>query len=296
MDIEKKKELSRTLARMNLNAKNEMIELKTYWCRIAFSKYDRWNYKEHGHSFFEVHLCLEGECVFDIDGIKITISKNSYIIIPPDKKHTFISATDDFEKFVWGFSIKNAKVNEMVIEGMQCVGVYVAPGEVISAIHVILTNIELSLPEKYSIIKGQLYLIFIYLFRPFLSSQVNTSEEYIRVKQRMKNIMRFISDNLSEGVSVKDIANEFYLSERQLTRICLSEVNMTPAVLKRSIQIEKVKELLSDESLSISQIAECVGFSDRYVLCKCFTRVEGVSPMEYRRSINKQSQKTLIIQ
>ena len=48
---------SRKLSRLNLNVENECPGYISYWCRIAFSRYDNWNMKRHSHSFFELQLC-----------------------------------------------------------------------------------------------------------------------------------------------------------------------------------------------------------------------------------------------
>lgn len=285
MDIEKKREISKKLSRINLNGESKLIGLKTYWCRVAFGKFDKWNYKEHGHSFFEIQLCLEGEGVFFIDNEEVVIRKNDYIIVPPQKKHRIVSATADFEKFIWGFAIKDDDIGRLFSDKLKKISAAKANKCILDAINIILDNVDSFFMEGYNIIKLQLYCIFIYILRTFIGNKDDIMERSDKYSQNMENIKKFIIDNISEKMTVSDIANQFYLSERQVTRICLSESNMTPAQLKRHIQIEKIKELLSKKIYSMEDIADLTGFTDRAVMSKAFKRVEGMSPTEYRISL-----------
>ncbi len=98
-------------------------------------------------------------------------------------------------------------------------------------------------------------------------------------------IRDFIAENLSSSLSVSDIAAQFYMSERQLERICHEEYRVTAGELKRKLQAEKIRHLLSETTLSLAEIARLTGFSDRYSMSKFFKRVDGMPPASYRAAI-----------
>ena len=50
-------------------------------------------------------------------------------------------------------------------------------------------------------------------------------------------------------------------------------------------KIQKAKELLADESLSIEQIAEQTGYNDYFYFTKVFKKNTGISPSKYRKNL-----------
>ena len=52
-----------------------------------------------------------------------------------------------------------------------------------------------------------------------------------------------------------------------------------------SLRMQKARELLRDESKSIEQIAELVGYNDYFYFTKVFKKSQGISPSKYRKSL-----------
>ena len=57
-------------------------------------------------------------------------------------------------------------------------------------------------------------------------------------------------------------------------------------------RISNAKLIMSSENISVSQVAERVGFLDASYFSRCFKRIAGISPTEYQKRqfcINKKS-------
>lgn len=277
---------SRKLSSLNINAPREGIDFLSYWCRIAFSKYDKWNLKQHSHSFFELQLCLKGQCLFDVSGKKCTITPGTYILLPPDKKHTIIEASEDFEKFIWGFKIRDEKISRSLAPDCFKGEPSNADGRILDAIEIIMDNADSTEFEACGIIKAQLYCILCMLVRE--GTSISDGERSIKSSSlEAKEIMSFIKSNLAASMSVSDIAAQFFMSARQITRICEKEFGVTLKELETSLKLEKIRELLSDDSLSLDEIARQTGFSDGYSMGKFFKKHEGMPPGKYRYSLKE---------
>ena len=50
-------------------------------------------------------------------------------------------------------------------------------------------------------------------------------------------------------------------------------------------RIQKAKELLLDDKLSIEEVAEKVGYNDYFYFLKSFKKNTGISPSKYRKSM-----------
>jgi YesN/AraC family two-component response regulator len=51
-----------------------------------------------------------------------------------------------------------------------------------------------------------------------------------------------------------------------------------------TIRIERAKELLTSTNNPIRDIGESVGYADQNYFSRCFKRIEGCSPMKYRKN------------
>ena len=277
---------SRKLSRLNLNTKFESLEFINYWCRIAFSKYDTWNLKEHSHSFFELQLCLKGVCRFDVSGREYTITEGTYILLPPYKKHTILEASDDFEKFIWGFKLCDENISAALAKGCLEETVSQSEKEWFSAIDVIMANADSNEFEASGIIKGQLYYLLCMLIRKSTRLCCGEREEK-SLSLAASEIKSFIKGNLSSAMSVSDIAAQFYMSARQITRICEKEYGCTTKELETALRLEEIRKLLSDYELPLDEVAKRCGFADGYSMSKFFKKHEGMPPGKYRYSLKE---------
>jgi len=286
MDSKKNFAASRYLSRLDLNVKAMWDTPHTYWCRLAYICMGKQNTKPQRHSFFELHLCVNGSCDYLIDGNRITLKKDSYILIPPQKQHTILEATDDFGKFIWGFAPNDDRETESLANACQSVtAVCGVPDEWYRSIERILTEGSMSGDCSVSVIRGELCYLYVGLcrhFRALLPSETHTVQ---KVGARAAAVREFIKDNIAAQLAIGDIAEQFYVSERQLERICHTEYGMTVGELIRAIRVEAIRELLGETTLPISEIAQRTGFSDRYSMSKFFKKEEGMPPARYRISL-----------
>ena len=77
---------------------NGAFSLNVYWCRTAYR--ESWNYSAHKHSFFELHMPLEGWAEYTVDGKTHSVSSDSYLLFSPEVIHRLENASEDFSEFV----------------------------------------------------------------------------------------------------------------------------------------------------------------------------------------------------
>ena len=138
----------------------------------------------------------------------------------------------------------------------------------------------------YDIIKIQLYCIVIYAMRQVSNvrnyGNVTNSEIY---DARIDAVRDFIKDNLALKFTNENIAQQLNISSRQLSRIIAEETGMTIGDLKRTIQVENIRDYLKDTDYTLKEIATLTGFYDEFSMSKMFKRIEGMPPGEYRKGL-----------
>ncbi len=83
-------------------------------------------------------------------------------------------------------------------------------------------------------------------------------------------------------LSRTDIATQLAMSERSLARKLKNEGTSYKA-LYNHVQTERAKNLLSNESLSIAEIADRLGYSEAAVFTRAFTAQTEMAPLKWRK-------------
>lgn len=99
----------------------------------------------------------------------------------------------------------------------------------------------------------------------------------------IRRAMAFIHENYAQPLTRKDIAKHISIAEDYLTFCFRQELGATPIKYLQRYRINRAKGLLKEDSLSITDIAGLVGFSDSSYFSRIFHRETGMSPEEFRR-------------
>ena len=117
-----------------------------------------------------------------------------------------------------------------------------------------------------------------------LESQVlKSAENLLSSDSFLDRIRLIISSNLGNAdVTAGTMAVELGMSRRTLHRR-LSDSDTTFNTLRETIVIKLAKESLSKTSVSISVLAQELGYSDSSAFDRAFKRLLGQNPLEYRK-------------
>jgi len=106
--------------------------------------------------------------------------------------------------------------------------------------------------------------------------ELNANREWLEL------LRDIISNNLINPPNLDELAEKMRCSSRTLRRR-LQTQNTSYRTLLDELRFEKAKELLQNTTMSIENIAECIGFSDSAGLRRAFQRWRGVPPNSFRR-------------
>ncbi|GAA4421169.1 DNA-binding transcriptional regulator [Bremerella cremea] len=100
--------------------------------------------------------------------------------------------------------------------------------------------------------------------------------------------LRFIQANTAQGIGVEDILREVPLSRRSLEIQFRNTLGRTPAEEIRRVQLERAKELLLDQELSIAEVAARAGFSNATRFGIAFRKKFGETPRDFRKTLRAE--------
>lgn len=97
----------------------------------------------------------------------------------------------------------------------------------------------------------------------------------------IKDIVTYIGNHLSEELSVTILADLFHVNSSHLARKFKKETGYTISEYVNNQKIEAAKMLLQRKELSISRLAENLGYNSSSYFSKVFKNITGVAPSEY---------------
>lgn len=99
-------------------------------------------------------------------------------------------------------------------------------------------------------------------------------------------ILEYLNNNYNREISLNDAAKLVNLSYHYLSKIFKDETGKSFTDYLTELRIEKSMKLLVDQSLSIKEICQQIGYNDPNYYTKTFKKITGMTPTEYRSSIN----------
>ncbi len=96
-------------------------------------------------------------------------------------------------------------------------------------------------------------------------------------------IQEHIDINYMSPLSVKNLAEILYTSQRTFTRKFKSATGNTPLEYIQRVRVESAKQQLENSNSSINNIINSVGYEDLPSFRKLFSRLVGLSMSQYRR-------------
>lgn len=108
--------------------------------------------------------------------------------------------------------------------------------------------------------------------------------EYVD-QQRIKAIMAYINEHYMEKVSLEEIASVVNISKGECCRFFKRVVKCTVFEYVMNYRINRSIGLLRETDMTVSQIADAVGFGSASYYIESFKRQVSCTPKEYRKNI-----------
>jgi transcriptional regulator GlxA family with amidase domain len=97
-------------------------------------------------------------------------------------------------------------------------------------------------------------------------------------------LLTWIVENLEQDHAVEELAARAHMSARTFARRFRAETGSTPHAWVTRQRVAAAEEMLERTDQPVEWIASRVGFGNAATLRQHFTRLRGVSPMQYRRT------------
>lgn len=105
----------------------------------------------------------------------------------------------------------------------------------------------------------------------------------------IKKAQEFIEHNVSDRISVEDLALKYAIGKRHFERRFKKATNNTPVEYIQRVKIEAAKKHLETSTKNINEVMYDVGYSDTKSFRTVFKKITGLSPIDYRNKYNRKA-------
>jgi len=121
--------------------------------------------------------------------------------------------------------------------------------------------------------------------RPHKPSRDLLASGLIRHDLTIQKAINLIQQRYWDDLSLSRVSDELKISKYHLSHRFKGVMGMTFREYLTTLRLEKAKELLPSRHLSVTEVAQTVGFSDLPRFDKVFKRHTGVTPSSYRAQV-----------
>ncbi|HIR13814.1 MAG TPA: helix-turn-helix transcriptional regulator [Candidatus Choladousia intestinavium] len=259
----------------------------------------------HWHTVLEFFYIEEGEILFSCEGGSRLMQRGQGIIINSNVLHAYHKTEgQDCRYLVLNFhpSLLGEKENNVIekryihpfIHGekefheLYLSAEHPSQKSMIQKMYEILEVWEKKEEGYELMIQSQLLQMWHLLYMTELRFLPDARQENIKM-QCIQKAVRFIRENYTEKITLKEIAGHCNISETVCWRLFRSQLDQSPIEYVIKYRIQMSLELLGDPCLPITQVASRSGFDSHSYYSKVFKKVMGCTPQAYRKIIDKRT-------
>lgn len=96
---------------------------------------------------------------------------------------------------------------------------------------------------------------------------------------------QYIDQNILKNVSCEDVAKQCYISSRHLNRLFIEQEHLSIKQYINAKKTAEIKKLLKTTEMTIKEISDMFGFCNEFYFNTFFKKNVGMTPGEYRRTV-----------
>lgn len=260
---------------------------------LSIARYsNEWNSTLHTHPCAEVFFVTDGSGYLRTNTQAVPIGINDAIIVNSNIEHTEVSSESrPLEYIVMGVdgleAISSNEEDSEAGDGYSVIPFQTGGEQILFYLRCMLTEMEHKQPGYHMICQDLLEVVLLLLMRrsrftvTFIPSARRSSRECAIAR-------RYIENHFKENLTLDDLAAAAHVSKYYLVHAFSREYGTSPINYLLSCRIQESLYLLSKTRIPLSQISSMLGFSSPSYFSQSFRRIQGISPMEYRRQSKEE--------
>jgi AraC-like DNA-binding protein len=145
------------------------------------------------------------------------------------------------------------------------------------------------------LIRNYLEILLIELIRKGETGKDEAKLSSVSVEQQgdefVSSVVGYLQNNLAHSFKFDQLCEEFAISRTRMKALFRAKHGIGVMEYFNRLKIEQAKRLIREESATVSEIAERLGYSSLHYFSKQFKRIMDMTPSEYARSITARAER-----
>lgn len=139
--------------------------------------------------------------------------------------------------------------------------------------------------ENYAQIITHQFISLLYqierLKKKSMPFKVDSNSDFSKIVMFKQTIV----ENLDQNIGIQEYSNRLGLSSKKLTALTKQYTTLTPANLIKEIKILEAKRMLSNQDISIKEVAYSLGFDQPTYFTKFFKKEVNITPKQFQEQL-----------
>ncbi len=252
--------------------------------------------KPHAHrNLFQIFVLERGKLELIANNESFTVEKPSIITIPQAVVHGF---QFEYGSSGWLLSLAANSVDQMlkhdveVIYELDSISITEIEQEnklvedAYTTIHKCIFEYKNQLPGRDLSLQYLVGMLLLRIYRLNHSNQTVIHTLNNTDRNTFRNFKKLVQENQSIKKRVEDYASELGITVQQLSQLCKTMSGKTPKEVILDFLILNIKSTLRNPDYTISEVSYQFDIDDPSYFARLFKQKTGLTPKEYRLSVN----------
>ena len=231
-----------------------------------------------------LHFVIKGKGILRINNRQYQIHKHQVFLIPDNVRGFYQADENDPWEYIW-FHIGGPKIPLILKQaGLTAEHPVYTSLDHAKDIEELANDILKHYKRQYYCV-GTLYKICDYMIE---NSSAREEKEQNNSLLYVRNVISYVQLKYSEPIKIDNIALSLGLNRSYLTRLFKEATGYSLQEYLLTYRMKMAVKYLTDESLSVNEIAEKVGYNDCFTFSKAFKRHFDKSPSQYRKTLRSK--------
>ena len=255
-----------------------------YVTDIGFYPRAEYHYRERpgGISQNILIYCTEGKGWLEVPSGHYDVNPNEFLIIPADTPHKY-GADEKIPWTIYWMHFKGIQSPYFASLLSKQYKDFVNYSPFLDERIKIFDSIYKTLESGYSL-DNLTYsnISFSYFLASLSFTDKFASARHVIEKDAVDFSIEFMQNHLDVQLTLESLASSINLSVSHYSSIFRKKTGYSPVVYFNHLKIQHACQYLQFTTLRINEIASKLGIDDPYYFSRMFTKIMGISPLEYR--------------
>ncbi|MCZ4292813.1 AraC family transcriptional regulator [Vibrio sinaloensis] len=235
----------------------------------------------HAHDYTQVVIGLRGQAEFEVGGYGNMVGPGQGCVVTSGSGHAFGGVVGQSDILVLNMPVpsqSDALMMQRLNELNQKETYFQLNTQIQKLIQMLVAEMHSS-PDDLLLSRACSDTVVALLQRHMSAFEASRKES----RFDLEAIDRYIEQHMNQRISVMQLAGSVFLGESQFHSLFKEQMGITPHQYVLGKRIDMAKQLIEQGNLTLGQVAEFTGFSGQSTFTHTFSRLQGISPSQYKK-------------